>query len=54
MLLYLDGNFSHEIDHAVNCANMYMLYPKHSHKLVLNIIGRWLKSTMDRGLVMNT
>ena len=30
-----------------------MFCPKHLYKLELNIIGRYLKATRDRGLVIN-
>ena len=42
-----------DIAYAVNCAAMYMFCPKYFHELELNIIGRYLRGTRDRGLVLN-
>jgi len=53
MLLYLSGHTRSDITFAVNCCARYMFCPKHSHELVaLKRIGRYLKQTPDRGMVM--
>jgi hypothetical protein len=51
MLLYLSGHT--HITFAVNWCARYMLCPKHLHELALKPIGRYLKQTPDRGMVMN-
>jgi hypothetical protein len=43
MLLYLSGHTRPDITFAVNCCARYMFCPKHSHKLALKRIGRYLK-----------
>ena len=53
MLLYLSRHTRHDITFAVNCCACYMFCPKHSHELALKRIGRYLKQTPDRGMVMN-
>jgi hypothetical protein len=53
MLLYLSGHTCPDITFAVNCCARYMFCPKHSHELALKRIGRYLKQTPDRGMVMN-
>ncbi len=53
MLLYLSGHTHPDIAYAVNCCARYMFCPKHSHELALKRIGRYLKQTSDRGMVMN-
>ena len=52
MLLYLSGHTRPDITYAVNCCARYMFAPKHSHELALKRIGRYLKSTSDRGMVI--
>ena len=39
--------------YAVNCSARYMFCPKHSHELALKRIGRYLKQTSERGMIMN-
>ena len=53
MLLYLSGHSRPDIAYAVNCAARYMFCPKRSHEEALKRIGRYLKATRDRGLIMN-
>ena len=53
MLLYLAGHSRPDIAYAVNCAARYMFCPKRSHEEALKRIGRYLKATRDRGLVLN-
>lgn len=53
MLLYLTGHSRPEMSYAVNCAARYMFAPKHSHEQALKRIGRYLKATRDRGMVLN-
>jgi len=54
MLLYLSGHTRPDITFAVNCCAHYMFCPKHSHEIALKQIGRYLKQTPDRGMVMNS
>jgi hypothetical protein len=53
MLLYLSGHARPNITFAVNCCARYMFCPKHLHELALKRSGRYLKQTLDRGMVMN-
>jgi len=53
MLLYLSGHTRPNITFAVNFCARYMFCPKHPHELALKRIGRYLKQTPDRGMVMN-
>jgi hypothetical protein len=53
MLLYLCGHTRPDITFAVDCCARYMFCSKHSHELALKRIGRYLKQTPDRGMVMN-
>ena len=53
MLLYLSGHSRPDITYAVNCAARYMFNPRRSHEEALKRIGRYLKATRDRGLVIN-
>lgn len=53
MLLYLAGHTRPDIAYAVNCCARYMFCPKHSHEQALKRIGRYLKATRTRGLVLN-
>jgi len=53
MLLYLAGHTRPDIAYAVNCCARYMFCPKRSHELALKRIGRYLKATRNRGLVLN-
>ena len=52
MLLYLSGHTCPDIAYAVNCCARYMFAPKHSHELALKRIGRYLKNTSERGMVI--
>jgi hypothetical protein len=51
MLLYPSTHTQPNIAYAVNCCAKYMFCPKHSHKLALKCIGRYLKQTS--GMIMN-
>ena len=53
MLLYLAGHSRPDIAYAVNCTARYMFSAKRSHEEALKRIGRYLKATRDRGLVLN-
>jgi hypothetical protein len=53
MLLYLAGHTRPDIAYAVNCAARYMFCPRKSHEEALKRIGRYLKATRNRGLVIN-
>ena len=53
MLLYLAGHSRPEIAYAVNQCARYTFCPKKSHEEALKRIGRYLKATRDRGLVLN-
>jgi hypothetical protein len=53
MLLYLSGHSRPEISYAVNQCARYMFCPKRSHEEALKRIGRYLKATRDRGLIIN-
>ena len=52
MLLYLSGHSRPDIAYAVNCAARYMFAPKASHEKALKRIGRYLKATRDKGLIL--
>ena len=51
-LLYLSSHTRPDIAYAVNCCARYMLAPKHSHELALKLIGRYLKNTSERVMVI--
>lgn len=53
MLLYLAGHTRPDIAYAVNCCARYMFNPKRSHEEALKRIGRYLKTTRTRGLILN-
>jgi hypothetical protein len=53
MLLYLSGHSRPDIAYAVNCAARYMFNPRKSHEEALKRIGRYLKATRHRGLIIN-
>ena len=53
ILLYLAGHSRPDIAYAVNCSARYMFSAKRSHEEALKRIGRYLKATRDRGLIMN-
>ena len=42
-----------DIAYAVNCAARYMFCPRHSHEKALKSLGRYLKATRKRGLILN-
>jgi hypothetical protein len=52
MLLYHSGHTRPNIAYAVNCAARYMFCPKKSHEEALQQIGRYLKTTRNRGLII--
>ena len=51
-LLYLSGHTRPEIAYAVNCCARYMFCPKRSHELALKQIGRYLRKTRTKGLIL--
>ena len=53
MLLYLSKHSRPEFACAVNCAACYMLCPRQSHEHALKRIGRYLKATCSRELILN-
>ena len=53
MLLYLSGHTRPDIAYAVNSCARYMFNPRLSHEQALKRIGRYLKATRDKGLVLN-
>ncbi|KAL7543539.1 hypothetical protein ACHAWF_007407 [Thalassiosira exigua] len=53
MLLYLSGHSRPDIAFAANCCACYMFCPKKSYELVLKRIGRYLKATRDKRLILN-
>ena len=53
MLLYLSGHTRPDIAYAVNCCARYMFCPRHSHEIALKRIGRYLKATRTKGLILN-
>ena len=53
MLLYLSGHTPPDIAYAVNFCARYMFPPRNSHETALKQIGRYLKATQDRGLILN-
>jgi hypothetical protein len=53
MLLYLSGHTRPDIAYAVNCCARYMFNPRLSHEKALKRIGRYLKATRDKGLILN-
>jgi hypothetical protein len=52
MLLYLSGHSCPDIAYAVNCCAHYMFNPCLSHEKALKRIGRYLKATRDKGLIL--
>jgi hypothetical protein len=54
MLLYLSGHSCPDIAYTVNCCACYMFNPRLSHKKALKRIGRYLKATRDKGLILNS
>ena len=53
MLLYLAGHSRPDIAFAVHQCARYTFDPKRSHEVALKHIGRYLKGTMDKGLIMS-
>ena len=53
MMFYLSGHSSPDIAYAVNCAACYMFCPRHSYELAQKRIGRYLKSSHSKGLILN-
>jgi hypothetical protein len=53
MMLYLSANSRPDITFAVNQCCQYSADPKHSHKITLKRVGRYLVGTCDRGLILN-
>ncbi|KAL7450492.1 hypothetical protein ACHAWC_005220 [Mediolabrus comicus] len=51
-LLYLSGHTRPDIAYATNCVARYMFCPKRSHELALKQIGRYLRATRDKGLIL--
>jgi hypothetical protein len=52
MLQYLQGHSRPDISFAVLQASRYTFNPKRSHELALERIGRYLKGTIDGGLIL--
>lgn len=52
MLLYLSGHSRPDIAFAVHECARYTFAPKRKHELALIRIGRYLKGTADKGLIM--
>lgn len=52
MLLYLTGHTRAEMAYAVNCAARYMFAPRASHEQALKRIGRYLKATRGKGMIL--
>jgi hypothetical protein len=52
MMLYLAGHSRPDIAYAVNCCARYMFSPRLSHEKALKRIGRYLKATRDKGLIL--
>ena len=53
MLLYLCGHSRPDIAYAVHQCARYNFEPKRSHELALKRIGRYLKGTMSKGLILD-
>ena len=53
MLLYLSGHSRPDITYAVNCCARYMFNPRKRHEIAIKRIGRYLKGTANRGLIIN-
>ena len=52
ILLYLSGHSRPDITFAVSQCARYCFCPKRPHEEVLKRIGRYLKKTRDKGLIM--
>ena len=53
MLLYLSGHSRPDIAYAVNCCARFMFSPRKRHEIAIKRIGRYLKATRDKGLILN-
>jgi hypothetical protein len=52
MLQYLQGHSRPDISFAVSQVSRYTFGPKRSHELAIERIGRYLKGTIDKGLIL--
>jgi hypothetical protein len=52
MLQYLQGRSRPDILFAVSQVSRYIFGPKRSHELAIEQIGRYLKGTIDKGLIL--
>jgi len=52
MLLYLANNTRPDLAYSVHCAARFSFCPKKSHEEALKRIGRYLKGTRDKGMVI--
>ena len=52
MVLYLQGHTHPDISFTVNQCAHYAFRPKKSHEEAIKRIGRYLKGTMDKGIIM--
>eukprot|EP00956_Cyclotella_meneghiniana_P042975 scaffold249367_cov117-Cyclotella_meneghiniana.AAC.2 len=52
MMLYLAGHLRPDIAYSVNCCARYMFSPRLSCEKALKRIGRYLKATRDKGLIL--
>ena len=53
MLLYLSGHSRPDIAYAVNCCARFMFSQRKRHEVAIKRIGRYLKATRDKGLILN-
>ncbi len=53
MMLYFAGHMRPEIAYEVNCCTRYMFTPFLVHEVSIKWIGRYLKATRDKGLILN-
>ena len=52
MLQYLQGHTRPDISFAVSQTSRYVHSPKRSHEIALEQIGRYLKGTIDKGIIL--
>ena len=52
MMLYLSGHTRPDLAYAVNACARYTFCPRRSHEVALKRIGRYLKLTRDKGLIL--
>ena len=52
MLLYLQGHSRPDISFAVNQCARYAFNPRRSHEEAMKHIGRYLKGTRTKGIIM--